>query len=314
MIKLKHYVVYGMLLSVVLNQTVLYTNASANTELTKEFQDFKKHAIASEALYFEETEGKTYAKDSDGILNYGWQYDANGNLYYINEDTGMIKSAANKDGIYFDENGQYINPSMVNPELNHELSKRFETGERLYFNSNEELLNFLEYYSAQYRLLDDADGYSIKNYANGSNSIVLPDSEKYDREKLKQGILQKFAPIKGDTPYEKIMDACQKITGSMKYDLSYIDATMWKAISDEKGVCHQYTKILKVLMDEEGITNEIMIGNTNGKGHMWLRCFIDGQWSYVDPTAVQSIWWSYVDIPYRLFVETYCPIRGMQIE
>lgn len=98
------------------------------------------------------------------------------------------------------------------------------------------------------------------------------------------------------------------------YDLDYINADLQTSLTTEKGVCRHYTKCLKALLDDAGIQNEIMVGYYNGSGHMWLRCLIDDEWIYVDPTAAKQIWWNYSNIPYQTVVEHYIPARSITIQ
>lgn len=312
--KLKKKLLTGVLAFTMLIGGTFSTMAAVNSETVSGFQEVKEISKEFQNLHFEEIDGKTFIKDKDGSIKYGLQYDNSGNLYYIDKEKGMIRSGTNPDGIYFDENGCFVNPSMANVELHNELAQKFDNGETLRFSNNEDLLSFLEYYSVQYRILSDADGYLILNKSDGTKEITIPSDAKYDREALKKEIIDKYGPIEGNTPYEKILDACQKVTNSITYDLDYIGISVKESIDSGKGVCRHYAKIVKVLLDAEGIENEIMIGNYNGSSHMWLRCFIDGEWVYTDPTAAKQMWWSYTNMPYELFVESYAPAKAMSLQ
>lgn len=311
---LKKYLLTGTFAFNLLYGNIISGYAQVNPEVVASFQELKELSKAEDNLSFQEINGNTYIVKSDGTIKYGWQYDNNGNLYYITEGTGMIRSGTNKDGIYFADNGCFVNPSMKNIEVNNDLSRRFEAGETLRFPNKDKLLDFLEYYSVQYRYMDDASDFEIINHGNGSKSITIPANRKYDRELLISNIMEKFGPLEGNTPYEKIVDGCQKITNTIDYDLNYINTDLQTSLTEEKGVCRHYTKCLKVLLDDAGIQNEIMVGYQNGNGHMWLRCFIDEEWVYVDPTAAKQIWWNYCNIPYQIFVDNYTPARSITIQ
>lgn len=288
--------------------------AEVNPEVVSSFQELKELSKAEAGLDFQDIDGNTYVVDKNGNTRYWWQYDLNGNLYYIEPESGMIRSSTNAGGIYFDENGHFVNPSMKNVEKNLDLAKRFDNGETLRLANEEELLDFLEYYSAQYRYQDDASNITIINNGDGSKSITLPAAMKYDREALINEILTKFGPLEGSTDYEKILDGCQKITNTISYDLDYITADLQTSLADGKGVCRHYSKCLKALLDNAGIQNEIMVGYYMGNGHMWLRCMVGEEWVYVDPTAAKQIWWSYSNIPYQTLIENYIPARSISVQ
>ena len=68
------------------------------------FQELKELSKAEAGLDFQDIDGNTYVVDKNGNTRYWWQYDSNGNLYYIEPEIGMIRSSTNAGGIYFDEN------------------------------------------------------------------------------------------------------------------------------------------------------------------------------------------------------------------
>ena len=104
-------------------------NASASeyTEFVNSLVYLRDLATIDRGLYLDDVNGYTYVKDANGNICYGYSYDTNGNLYYTEEGstTGLLKSSTNADGISFDENGIYINPSMVEPEKQNILSQKF---------------------------------------------------------------------------------------------------------------------------------------------------------------------------------------------
>lgn len=310
--KIKKSLVTGFMFISLLNNSVIPTTAQVSPEVMASTQYLKELSKAEQGLYFEETDSGPIIKDKSGETRYGWQYDMVGNLYYMTQDGKMIRSGTNSDGIYFDENGRYINPAMREAERNDSLSKQFESGKTLKFENQERLLDFLEYYSVQYRYLDDADNFTVINNSDGTKRITIPEDRKYDREALIQRVISQFGPLEGETDYEKIMDGCQKVTG-ISYDLSYINEDLEKSLTDGKGVCRHYAKCMKILLDDAGIKNEIMVGNYNGSPHMWLRCFVNDEWCYVDPTAASQIWWNYSNMPYETFITSYVPLRSMTL-
>lgn len=312
--QIKRIIFAGFMFISTLSYSAFPAVAQVSPEIIATTQELKELSKIGNGLYFEETESGTVIKDKTGETQYGLQYDMTGNLYFITEESGMIRSSKNENGIYFDENGCYVNPAMVDAEKHKELSHRFESGETLKFENQEKLLDFLEYYSVQYRCLDDASDFTVINYGNGTKEITIPENRKYDREALIQKVIMEFGRLEGNRELEKIIDGCQKVTNSITYDLVYINEDLEKSLTDKRGVCRHYSKILKILLDDAGIQNEIMVGTYNGGAHMWIRCLINGEWCYVDPTAAKQIWWNYADMPYETFISSYMPMRAISIK
>lgn len=283
--------------------------------IVKEFLDLKELSMNSDGLHIVNDNGTLYIKDKEDKLEIGLSYDNNGDLYYTGEDGKLLLNGYNEYGMYFDEYGKYINKSTQNKEEYIELSKRFEDGNRVYFNTENELLNFLEYYSLQYRLIDYDGEYYVYTEDNGQYSTALSKGQYYDREHLRHTIISKFGTLDNEvSDYDKLLDVCKKISSVMEYDLGYTSLSLEKALADNKGVCWHFSKIAKILLDEAGIENEIMIGYYEGNSHMWLRSLIDGKWAYIDPTLAGSAWWSYSNMAYRTFIDSYKPIKYMELK
>lgn len=314
--KIKKYITLGMMSFFVFTSNTISALATVEYELTKQCQTIKELSIDNYRLHLKNIDGYTYIVDKCENIRYGWSYDSIGNLYYteLGSEAGIIKSGKNSDGISFDENGVYINPSFINVEKNFELSKRFEQGEWLYFENTEKLFNFFEYYEVQYRLSDSVENYRITHNDDGSYTVKIPEKAKYDREDLINQIIEKIGDTEGETEYEKIYSICKNIGEYLEYDLSYITTDMETSLRDKKGVCRQYTKIASVLLNEEGIDHELMEGQESGADHIWLRCFVNGKWTYVDVTGARDKWRLYGNITYEVFTETYVPKVAMMIE
>lgn len=286
-------------------------SASEYSQFVDSLVYLKDLSTENSGLYFSDLNGYTYIVDAEGNICYDYSYDENGDLYYTEEGsvTGILKSASNADGIYFDENGKYVNPSMVDPERYKQLSIQFETDQFVTLNNQDDILNFLEYYSLQYRLYDEVETLYITKNSDGTYTINLPDNKIYNRQETLDLIHATFTPLEGNTPYEKIFNLCQKIRYESTYDLEYKHSDLKTVLTDKRGVCWQYAAIGKVLLEDAGIQTEIMHGTLNGENHMWLRCLVDGKWCYVDPTATQTGWWDYSNLPYDKFLSSYVPKR-----
>lgn len=129
----------------------------------------------------------------------------------------------------------------------------------------------------------------------------------YDRNAIIEKIHDKYGHLEGENEYEKIYDACEKIKTTLDYDLNYSKVSLQECLDNNKGVCWHYAKIVSLLLDEEGIYNELVVGKyaESNSYHMWLRCKVNGKWVYTDPTMYKTLAWSYYNINYQTYVDNY---------
>lgn len=293
-------------------------SAFASSELNLQYAE---NLLGQNTNYYECVQ-KTQLYDSRTGLLYqnadpvpGYACDMNGELYYSDnwQQVGYMFDSRNQNGIAFDRSGKMINPVFENSDQNQELSKLFEEGKTLSFSNKQSFLNFMEYYIIHYRLNDSNGDYSY-SINNDEYTIKLDDSKRYDREKLKAQIRKQLGPLVGNTDYEKILYGC-KLFDDWNYDLNYDKTSLQQALTDKTGVCSHYVKILSVLLEDAGIEYENMAGKyINGQMHTWLRCRVDGKWVYVDPTIFKICGLTYSNINYMVFIQSYNPIRYIQLK
>lgn len=249
-------------------------------------------------------------------------YGLDGELYFspAGWDSKVLKSGRNEAGILFGKDGEMVNPIYEGKYVDSGidgLAARFEQGERLTFPGRQEVLNFLEYYTYGYRLGFPAGEYNLAHTDGNGYSVMLGESMRYDRQSVRSLILSEVGPLSGDTPYEKIYDACRKLDG-WEYDASYSTKPMDEAIRNRKGVCWHFAKVAAVLLEDAGFETEIMVGlvdnyGTTGDAHEMLRCKVDGKWIYVDPTLFQTTGRWYANMSYSLFTLNFKAIRGVSL-
>lgn len=88
---------------------------------------------------------------------------------------------------------------------------------------------------------------------------------------------------------DKIMYIVQRVSHLLKY--KEIDSSIKYspyAVFGGEGVCQAYSKFAKLIFDELGIENEIVIGYTTETLHMWNAVKVDGHWYGVDLTGADN--------------------------
>lgn len=255
--------------------------------------------------HWELINGKWYYKDDLGNVLAGRYIDEFGDIYDTegNYDNSIIVSGKNSLGESFDHNGREINPSMVNSDLYQYMVIQYENGETLRFNAQTDFLQFIEYYTVQYRLSTYNAPYQLIQ-KNDFLTSTLADEYRYDREYIVNKIFTRFGTVVGNNDYDKIIDACDRVS-QIIYDDSNTYCDVNSCIDTNKGVCWHYAKIASVLLDGAGIYNELMAGNFQGSSHMWLRCKVDDKWVYVDPVNYKSGSHSYANINYQDYLKNY---------
>lgn len=310
-----------------------------------------------------------YNLDKHDNIVYGYSYDSNGNIYYTNykldgpgfEKEGILRDVEGKNGVYFDADGHLVNPStklkyniakedsstmiVVQDVIDYDvLSEQFEKDRSLEFRSVQDVEDFLEYYILQYSLDNlKADRYKLEKVSvlgldgkelNVDYKLTLL-GDIVDREQVRNIILDKFGKVEGDTTQEIMYNICDKINTIMGYNLDYEPKSLEEAVIDSQGVCWQYAKIAKILLDEAGIENELMLGFLNGKldeAHAWLRITdkvyddigedledagvlsYHTNYYYMDPTTVKATGdYKYSNIGYREYCRRYEVSRYVDI-
>lgn len=266
--------------------------AEIDSERVYEIEALNNYINNYYGIHFEEINGCLYNVDKNGDVVYGYSYDNQGNIYYTDiegqgtpdKDMGIIKDKEGPNGVYFDTKGHLVNPSSS--VHYYDYAKKFEEIGYIEFKSLNEMNNFLEYYMFQYSLTNlKVDRYRLEKvsiYDNKNNVeldyvyrlSLLDNSIK--RQDVVDMILSKYGMLEGVTIQEKLYSACDKIVNSMSYNMEYEPALLTQAIEDNQGVCWQYAKIAKVLLEADGIDSEVMLGYFNdnkNEAHAWLKVY-----------------------------------------
>lgn len=185
-------------------------------------------------------------------------------------------------------------------------AEKFEKGETLSFATQEEVKDFLNFYAIDYRL-SDYTKYQMAAYSDHVEISLKPE-QRYDRESVKAQIVSAFGQLEGTNALEKISDACKKIDNKMGYDVSYQYTSMTEALQNGKGVCWHYAKSASVLLEAAGIETELVYAKYEGITHMLLKCNVDGEWIYADPTFTETDM-KYSHITSEEFAAMYVPAR-----
>jgi hypothetical protein len=287
--------------------TIVY---ATNTDIDQT----RKQAVVTEQIssksnyHWEFFNDKWYYKDISGTITYGRFIDEFGDIYDTEgrADGSIIVSGSNSLGESFDKNGRLINTSMNNILKYKDMAIKYENGETLFFDSQKDFSMFIEYYTVQYRLSTYSGPYTL--YCSGNTfTSTLSEDMKYNRAIVIEEILKKFGPVSGNSDFEKIVNACDKVK-SIDYDTNYSNSDIITCLNANKGVCWHYAKIVSTLLDNAGIDNEKMVGTSQGTYHMWIRYKIDDKWFYIDPIKYKSYGSTYANINYEEYLKNYVTI------
>lgn len=221
--------------------------------------------------------------------NIGYNIDNDGDIIYIDENGSIVQ---NKEisGVYFRPDGKMQNRSMINMEYNKELSIKYESGETLEL-SEANTKDWVEYYSTQYKL-DNEEVYGVYKYNGPKQSEIAYkiniEDHKYDREYIKNKIIEKYGHIDGKISKEnKVRVILENIGSENDYDITYMYADLDKAIDAGKLVCWQASRIMKVLLEDTGIETEALVVKHKGGYHTLVRWKDENNiWRYSDPTYI----------------------------
>jgi len=101
-------------------------------------------------------------------------------------------------------------------------------------------------------------------------------------------IIKKALSLKGDYAKELFFNdyLCDNVTYTEKG--KYVSSA-YGAIVLNTALCEGYSRAFKLLCNRVGIECDLVVGESNGEGHMWNRVNIDKKHSYVDVTWNDSV-------------------------
>lgn len=255
--------------------------------------------------------------DADGTPLVGYFYDSTGDMYYSGPTGFIIKNSKDPWGQDYNNQGELINSGYrYDASRFRELSTKLESGSNVYFDTLDELHDFIEYYGKVYnygrqnltfktfkkrKLNSKGDTVKEEFFVNNSLNMI------YDRDDILHDLEGLFPEhLVGATLEEKVRDAAQKVDKVFNLDESDLNRTMKEAIQLRSGCCWHIVRATQFLFDRDNIPYEIVTGKSYGVSHIWFR-FTDeaGNRIYSDPTLAASGLNGYDIIDYRVYKDNY---------
>jgi hypothetical protein len=248
------------------------------------------------ALGIADVNSRILQQESGSIIDGRW-FDSNGNRYSIRQS----------DKRYVNSENKFVSLSELNTNNKfEELSRKFETEGYVQLNTYEEAENLFNYYSAIYTLYNSNVYATI--HSTSITTLTHNSPKTVNNKYVKQLIIDKFGVPVGETEYEILYDACQRVS-AMDIDYDYLITDLTTSVNGNAGVCRQYAKVLNVLLEEAGLESECVLGTLEGgtenENHMWNKTCIDGTWVYSDPLRFDSEWVGYYNINYNTYIKMY---------
>lgn len=300
----KGVVLLSTLFVLMFNCTNVYAIDDVSQQAVYNISQNNSRVVEGEGLHKENIESKLYIKDQAGNIQYGWTYDSQGNLYYATESGELITDGYNTDDCYFNTEGIYV----MDTDTSDEEYASLENGGSLYLSDRMKLYDVYCDYLLNYDLCKC--NRQVIYYDFGDKlELRIKDPVTYDRESVKEQILNTFGKLSEGTTEEKMYEACNKVSSAMNYNLDYTNSDLIDAVNARQGVCWHFVKATKVLLEDAGVTTELLYVRERETGgqHVLLRCLSDGKWVYCDPTFVKSLGLDYSNIGYREVINRYIP-------
>lgn len=248
---------------------------------------------------------KEQLKDQYAVKgNYAISYET-GDIFYSEDSQTFFSSGIGGDGCIYDEEGKQKNTlSCIKDKYigQFEAVDGSEPSGILTFDSADELLLFIDWFQLEHM---DHQGerwfYSERTHLDGTKEIQIMKSE-FEKRESEPGEVYRTAV---DGIISQVRDADLSISDmstcaqtlvakAMVYDSAYRGETMDKAISDGKGVCYHYVKMMKDVLSGCGVESEILYGEViddeSDDDHVWLRVWDsdNNKWIYRDPTRASG--------------------------
>ena len=222
--------------------------------------------------------------------------------------------------VYAKDEMELKNHSMQNVEQNRQRSIAYESGQVVKFTDDQDLWEWEEYYSRNYRLWDE-EIWGVERIdgpeAQTSRWKARNTGVSYDREALWRMVLQTYGNAAGENECEVLYDAVRRLREKTVYDGSVIFASLKYAVESGKMVCWQMARCVKILLEDAGIEAEILVvyDKRAAGDHTLLRWKDAGGWHYTDPSHIvdaesEAQAAQYYDIPVEQFLEWYEVVRS----
>lgn len=240
---------------------------------------------------------------------------------------GLCLAAA--ASVYADDEASIVNQdkiqnfAMQNVEQNRQRSLDYENGQAVTFTDDQDLWEWEEYYSRNYRLWDE-EIWGVEAVQGPQQRTVRWRAQNtgkaYDREALRNQVLQIYGEPAGSNSREKVYDAMERLRERVIYDGTVQFASLKYAVQSGKMVCWQMARCMKILLEEAGVQSEILVVyDKRAQGdHTLIRWKEEGEWRYIDPSHVidagdEKEAAQYYDIPVEKFQEWYEVIKSCRV-
>lgn len=243
-----------------------------------------------------ETLGNQYAVKG----NYAISFET-GDIFFSEDSQTFFSSGVGSDGCVYDENGKQENTlSYVRDKYIGQFESADENGpgSLITFDTKNELNLFLTWFQLEH--MDhqgDLWSFTEKTELGGKKQFQIMKSSFENKasepSEAYYAVVNEIADkVKAGSQLVDSMSAYAQVQVAqyMTYDSAYRNETMDKAVSDRKGVCYHYAKMMKDVLDACGIQSEIICGEVINDGvddsHVWLKVWDsdNNKWIYRDPT------------------------------
>ena len=203
-------------------------------------------------------------------------------IYAISEKMpeGYVAVSKQYDDVIRDISLSYTAVLYDHPEI-FWMPSTYIVGEQNTGFSKEVLLSF------NYQISGDTTKYSVTK--------TKRNEMRKELENKVNSIISSFSENDGEFEKEKkINDYICQNTEYVKQG-EWVD-TAYGCLINKKALCEGYSKAFKLLCNEVGIECDLIVGYSEGEGHMWNSVNIDNKHSFVDVT-----WNDNPDFPYLYF-------------
>lgn len=317
-------IITGVMMAIVITGGRINSYADTNARIESDLQSNESYSVnPSEVMklrhWDKKPSGWRYLDENNKPI-LGYFYDTSGNFFYAKDTDGfIIENGYDIWGQYYNKDG-YINISgyKYNTDNRYEaLAKQLENGDNVYMNTQDEIKDFIEYYGKAYNMSKQTLNFRIysKKTRSKTNGKVIKEeyfvnnslNTIYNRDEVIDAINSLFPEhLVGDSLREKVKYAANYVANTLIGDDSDLNMTLLDAITNKKGCCWHFVKVMQHLLERDGINCEIITGKAYGVSHIWLRVKDEnGAWIYSDPTFVSNKMLGFDDIDYRIYKDNY---------
>ena len=228
-----------------------------------------------------------------------------GNVHFVNMDGTSIKNGI-KNGYVFDDTGKLINTGgLVFAKYK---DKWYDANERIEFDSYDDAVTFIRYMQSVHGL--DQDDHYISSDGNGKysfNKVSLKNIIEHTEAECNlfnaevDRIYEESLRLSYGAPMITVIaDSVRRaVLMSYTYDENYTRENMTKVITDKRGVCFHFAKIILNTLKKHGIDAEYehLYTNHGADNHVVVQYRDEsGNKKYIDSSLCYLMTDTYLDI------------------